>query len=74
METLKPINMVLHCPACGRQHVDNPGGSWTNPPHRSHLCDVCGCVWRPADVPTNGVEAVQTKGEKDWPRKRWFDQ
>jgi hypothetical protein len=39
--------------------------TWTNPPHRSHLCSSCGHVWRPADVPTNGVEAVKTKGKAD---------
>lgn len=77
-----PIDMVLHCPACGMQHVDAPesdedygkhlthGGfdnQWTNPPHRSHLCHGCGHIWRPADVPTNGVAAVKTKGKADSP-------
>lgn len=38
---------------------------WTNPPHRSHLCLKCGHVWRPADVPTNGVLAINTKGKHD---------
>lgn len=40
---------------------------WTNPPHRSHLCHSCGHIWRPADVPTNGVAAVLTKGKVDSP-------
>jgi hypothetical protein len=84
-----PIDMVLHCPACGLQHVDAPmtdsqyterlhesswwecggdkPGRWTNPPHRSHLCHGCGHIWRPADVPTNGVQAVKTKGKADSP-------
>lgn len=64
-----PIDMVLHCPVCGRQHVDEPDeNGWTNPPHRSHLCHGCGCIWRPADIPTNGVRAVQTRGKADtWP-------
>lgn len=75
----KPIDMVLHCPKCGLQHIDAPevppiicDGSfarvtppWSNPPHRSHLCAACGVVWRPADVPTNGVAAVKTVGERD---------
>ena len=75
----EPIDMVLHCPACGMQHIDAveelpvpmPGSSfegsagWTNPPHRSHLCHGCGHIWRPADVPTNGVEAVKTCGKAD---------
>lgn len=41
---------------------------WTNPPHRSHLCHGCKCVWRPADVPTNGVAELKTRGNADtWP-------
>lgn len=91
----RPIDMVLHCPSCGMQHIDapdqvdgaaevkteavfdtdgrhagylfDPSQKWTNPPHRSHLCSGCGHVWRPADVPTNGVVAVTTKGKKDSP-------
>lgn len=39
--------------------------NWSNPPHRSHLCGVCGFIWRPADVPTNGVAATKTKGKDD---------
>lgn len=87
----EPIDMVLHCPKCGEQHIDAPeparyatasntesvrkgfemGGyelnpnRWDNPPHRSHLCQGCGHIWRPADVPTNGVAAVKTKGKHD---------
>jgi hypothetical protein len=50
----------------------NPGdcNAWPNDPHRSHLCRGCGYIWRPADVPTNGVVAVKTKGKYDskvWP-------
>lgn len=76
-----PIDMVLHCPACGRQHIDareyqhgdhtaqneHAAWEWNNPPHRSHLCHGCGHIWRPADVPTNGVTAVKTKGKADSP-------
>lgn len=72
------IDMVLHCPKCGMQHVDMPdwdeyedGDCWKNPPHRSHLCQPenggCGHIWRPADVPTNGVAAVKTTGKADSP-------
>lgn len=77
----EPIDMVLHCPTCGLQHIDAPedlpmaipGGmfdgsaGWVNPPHRSHLCHGCGHIWRPADVPTNGVAAVKTTGKADSP-------
>lgn len=94
---LCPINMVLHCPNCGMQHIDAPSPQavvlqergitctfdgergltwsdgvvrdypWANPPHKSHLCHGCGHIWRPADVPTNGVAAVKTKGKDDSP-------
>jgi hypothetical protein len=37
--------------------------SWTNPPHKSHLCHKCNHIWRPSDNPTNGVE--RTKSGKD---------
>lgn len=86
-----PIDMILHCPNCGTQHVDADNSDevrieaaergfvhgsrdwedfiekkeWTNPPHLSHLCHSCGCIWRPADVPTNGVKAITTKGKAD---------
>ena len=102
----EPIDMILHCPKCGHQHVDAPepkhvlytdadadrpkeicdqNGSvvldlckrcgrgeselsepcWTNPAHKSHLCHGCGAVWRPADVATNGVERIKTRGTRD---------
>jgi len=86
MSSDQPIDMVLHCPKCGLQHIDAPDGlrvwggkdengmnhvseegpgAWDNPPHRSHMCHGCGHIWRPADVPTNGVQAVKTKGKAD---------
>jgi hypothetical protein len=63
-----PVDMLLYCPKCGIQHVDWPDErtpGWSNPPHRSHLCHGCGCIWRPADVPTNGVAAIATQGKAD---------
>lgn len=68
-----PIDMILHCPNCGVQHIDGPeppphpceDDVWTNPPHKSHLCHGCGHIWRPADVPTNGVRGIKTRGEND---------
>lgn len=66
----QPINMVLTCPNCGHQHIDapDPDNGWDNPPHRSHLCADCGIIWRPADVPTYGVEEIKTWGKADtWP-------
>jgi hypothetical protein len=84
---MAPIDMVLYCPKCGMQHIDEPevlakvfachhadpmacdcdNKRWVNPPHRSHLCHGCDHVWRPADVPTNGVRAVTTVGKADSP-------
>jgi hypothetical protein len=63
----EPIAMILYCPQCLKQHVDKPQPlmKWTNPPHRSHQCQYCGCVWRPADVPTVGVERIETTGKRD---------
>jgi len=75
-KAVEPIDMVLHCPACGLQHIDAPEADgqvpfgeerWTNPPHHSHLCHGCGHIWRPADVPTNGVAAIKTRGQNDSP-------
>lgn len=72
-----PIDMMLFCPQCGLQHVDAPETHdsvsvdghgwvpWTNPPHKSHLCHRCGHIWRPADVPTNGVLETKTRGAHD---------
>jgi hypothetical protein len=62
-----PIDMVLHCPCCGVQHVDapEPASGWANPPHRSHQCHHCRHVWRPADVATNGVITIATRGGGD---------
>ncbi len=65
-----PVPMVLHCPRCRLQHIDAPDErtpDWQNPPHRSHLCHGCGLIWRPADVPTIGVERTQTTGKSDAP-------
>jgi DNA-directed RNA polymerase subunit M/transcription elongation factor TFIIS len=59
------VDMLLNCPKCGVQHVDEPSEGWDNPPHRSHLCLACGCIWRPADVPTNGVAVIATAGSAD---------
>lgn len=62
-----PIPMVLHCPRCGEQHIDDATEEWPNPPHRSHQCQAPGCntIWRPADVATAGVHHISTKGKSD---------
>lgn len=62
-----PVEMLLFCPKCHTQHIDapQPEKNWENPPHRSHECQACGHVWRPADVPTNGVAKIMTQGQRD---------
>lgn len=70
-----PINMLLFCPQCAEQHIDDPQleKGWDNPPHRSHECQFCGYVWRPADVATNGVAQITTEGKRDGrARPRYF--
>lgn len=81
---VKPIDVVLFCPNCYYQHIDeaNPlscqecgagkddhnnqdNGTcpefapWLNPPHKKHRCYICNHVWRPANVPTNGVKEIK---------------
>ena len=38
---------------------------WKNPPHRSHQCQACDHIWRPADIPTVGVARISTRGKAD---------
>lgn len=60
-----PIPMILHCPQCHMQHIDIATKEWNNPPHRSHECQFCKCIWRPADFATAGVNTITTKGSVD---------
>lgn len=73
MSDLAPIDMILFCPVCGFIHVDapEPETGWMNPPHKSHKCHQCEHVWRPADVPTNGVLNIKTRGAGDSPSAGW---
>lgn len=49
-----PIPMLLWCPECGGRHVDR--GEFATKAHHTHACQACGMVWRPAIVPTVGVQ------------------
>lgn len=53
METSIP--MILHCPECKEQHIDEDEWATTRL-HKTHLCLHCGHLWRPMDVPTVGVK------------------
>lgn len=49
-----PVPMRLHCPVCHMLHIDD--GEFATKAHRDHACQHCGMVWRPALVPTVGVQ------------------
>lgn len=49
-----PIPMLLTCPVCGERHLDE--GEFAHKPHHTHACQHCGMCWRPAIVPTVGVQ------------------
>ncbi len=49
-----PIPMILTCPSCNHRHVDK--GEFATKAHRTHACQSCGMVWRPAVVATVGVQ------------------
>lgn len=56
-----PVPMLLNCPGilengnvCGARHIDR--GEFATRVHHTHACQRCGHVWRPAVVPTVGVE------------------
>jgi hypothetical protein len=46
--------MLLWCPQCGERHIDE--GEFATKIHHTHACQHCGMVWRPAVVPTVGVQ------------------
>ena len=49
-----PIPMILFCPKCGGRHIDK--GVFETKAHHTHACQYCGLAWRPALVPTVGVQ------------------
>lgn len=49
-----PLEMLLTCPKCGERHIDK--GRFISKPHHTHACQHCGMVWRPAKIPTIGVQ------------------
>lgn len=48
------IPIILTCPFCKARHIDR--GEFATKLHHTHACQGCGMVWRPALVPTVGVE------------------
>jgi hypothetical protein len=56
VQASEPVPMILYCPLCHFKHVDE--GEFATKPHHTHSCQgpKCGLTWRPALVPTVGVE------------------
>jgi hypothetical protein len=50
----KPVPMILYCPMCTERHIDE--GEFETRVHHTHSCQDCGHTWRPAVVPTVGVD------------------
>src|SRR5882724_7806446 len=51
-----PKRMILFCPACGNQHIDE--GTWSVRPHKTHQCQSCKLEWKPYPYPTVGILSV----------------
>lgn len=52
-----PIPVILTCPSCNARHIDV--GEFATRVHHTHSCQTCGLTWRPAIVPTVGVQFLQ---------------
>jgi hypothetical protein len=48
------LPMLLWCPSCNTRHIDTR--EFSTKPHHTHACQSCGMTWRPAVVPTVGVQ------------------
>jgi hypothetical protein len=55
---LAPTPMIIHCPKCHWQHVDRDEWATAEKAHKTHLCEHCGELFRVANIPTVGVEAL----------------
>lgn len=62
LEQLPVIDMLLYCPRCAAQHIDDPKHY---KPHASHRCRYCNTQFKPADVLTRGVADIKTRGKND---------
>lgn len=64
-----PIPMFLTCPMCSGRHIDE--GEFATKPHHTHACQHCGLTWRPAIVPTVGVQYLPGfKNELEQPKEK----
>lgn len=53
---MEPERLILFCPECDFQHIDE--GEWSTRLHKTHLCLRCGFLFRPSEEPTFGVSHV----------------
>ncbi len=57
-QRMRPIEMILDCPACGQGHIDEDSSA-----HTTHTCVAgdygpgCGYQWAPSSLPTYGSRA-----------------
>lgn len=54
LSVITPLPILLWCPECRQRHVDV--GEFATKVHHTHACQFCGHVWRPAILPTVGVQ------------------
>lgn len=52
--------------SCVGRHVD--AGEFATKPHHTHACQHCGMVWRPALVPTVGVQFLPGFKDEEKPK------
>lgn len=62
-----PLPILLWCPECRARHVDE--GEFAAKPHHTHSCQSCGMTWRPAVIPTVGVQFLP--GFKNQPKVKF---
>lgn len=67
----EPIPLLLTCPQCGMRHID--AGEFATKPHHTHACQHCGMTWRPAIVPTVGVQFLPGFKDEINPAKVWSE-
>ena len=63
-----PIPLILTCPVCNYRHIDR--GEFETKVHHTHSCQACGITWRPAIVPTVGVQFLPGFKDKEEPHLR----
>lgn len=59
----EPVPMLLWCPYCHERHIDI--GEFATKVHHTYACQKCGLPWRPALVPTVGVQHLPGFKDKE---------